>query len=137
MTKAPKIIIVDDHDIFRKGVISLIELEGIGKVVAEARNGLEFVQLIEDVSPDIVLMDIDMPVMNGIDATQKALANFPDLKILVFTMFGHEEYHARMVSLGVKGFLVKSCSLDELASAVDSIMDGKTHFTDIPLTPSC
>src|SRR5512133_1655890 len=99
--KKPDIIIVDDHLIFRQGLKSLINLENIATVIGEASNGLEFIELLSSLKPDVVLMDIDMPHMNGMEATKKALEVFPDLKIIAFTMFGDEEYYYKMIDLGV------------------------------------
>jgi len=86
--KKPEIIIVDDHMIFRQGLKSLITVENFAAVIGEASNGNEFIELLSHLKPDLVLMDIDMPHMNGMEATQKALAIMPELKIIAFTMFG-------------------------------------------------
>ena len=83
----PKIIIVDDHLIFRQGLTSLLTKENIAIVMDEASNGKEFIELLAHQKPDLVLMDIDMPYMNGMEATQKALELIPDLKIIAFTMY--------------------------------------------------
>jgi len=79
-----KIIICDDHILFRDGVKLLIETEKIGTVIAQAENGQEFLNIIENKKPDVVLMDIDMPIMGGIEATQKATKKYPDIKSLFF-----------------------------------------------------
>ena len=94
----PDIIIVDDHDIFRDGLKSLISLKNIATVVGEASNGVEFLEILQNIKPNIVLMDIAMPLMDGITATEKALAIYPDLNILVLSMFGEEEYYYKMIN---------------------------------------
>ncbi|HEY3390885.1 MAG TPA: response regulator transcription factor, partial [Prolixibacteraceae bacterium] len=112
--KKPDIIIVDDHMIFRQGLKSLITIENIATVIAEASNGIEFIELLSHHKPDLVLMDIDMPHMNGMDATRKAMEMMPDLKIIAFTRFGDEDYYYKMIDLGVKGFILKSSGINEL-----------------------
>ena len=128
--KKPEIIIVDDHLIFRQGLKSLITIEEIATVIAEASNGLEFIELLSQHTPDLVLMDIDMPLMNGIEATQKALELIPGLKIIVFTMFGDEEYYYKMIDLGVKGFILKSSGIKELEKAIQDVMSGESYFSN-------
>ncbi|MBN2519582.1 MAG: response regulator transcription factor [Bacteroidales bacterium] len=128
--KIPKIIIVDDHDIFRDGIKSLLSFEGIAEVIAEAKNGKEFIDLLDNHSPDIVMMDIDMPVMNGIEATRLALTKKPQLNILVFTMFGEENYYYQMIEAGAKGFLLKSSSKSELEKAIHEVYTGQSYFSN-------
>lgn len=128
--KKPEIIIVDDHLIFRQGLKSLITSEDIASVVGEASNGKDFLELISQVKPDLVLMDIDMPHMNGMEATQKALEMIPDLKIIAFTMFGDEEYYYKMIDLGVKGFILKSSGINELEKAISEVMIGESYFSN-------
>lgn len=128
--KKPEIIIVDDHLIFRQGLKSLITSENIATVVGEASNGKEFLQLISHINPDLVLMDIDMPHMNGMEATQRALEIIPDLKIIAFTMFGDEEYYYKMIDLGVKGFILKSSGINELEKAISEVMIGESYFSN-------
>jgi DNA-binding NarL/FixJ family response regulator len=128
--KKPDIIIVDDHLIFRQGLKSLITAENFATVIGEASNGKEFLELLSFLKPDLVLMDIDMPHMNGIDATQRALEIIPDLKIIIFTMFGDEEYYYKMIDLGVKGFILKSSGINELEKAIHDVMIGESFFSN-------
>lgn len=128
--KIPEILIVDDHLIFRQGLKSLITSENIATVVGEASNGKEFLELLPHIKPDLVLMDIDMPHMNGMEATQKALEIIPDLKIIAFTMFGDEEYYYKMIDLGVKGFILKSSGINELEKAIREVMLGESYFSN-------
>lgn len=130
LSNKPDLIIVDDHLIFRQGLKSLITLENIAKVVGEASNGIEFLELLLHHKPDLVLMDIDMPHMNGMEATQKALKMVPDLKIIAFTMFGDEEYYYKMIDLGVKGFILKSSGINELEKAIHDVMIGESYFSN-------
>jgi len=127
--KRPNIIIVDDHLILRQGIKSLITAENIAKVIGEASNGIELLDLLKKQKPDIVIMDIDMPYMNGMEATQKALEMIPELKIIAFTMFGDEEYYYKMIDLGVKGFILKSSGIAELENAINGVMLGESYFS--------
>ena len=126
----PKIIIVDDHLIFRQGLTSIITSENIATVIGEASNGIEFIELISKLKPDIVLMDIDMPHMNGLDATEKAMQLIPELKIIVFSMFSDEEYYHKMIERGVKGFILKTSGINELENAIHEVMRGESYFSN-------
>lgn len=128
--KKPDITIVDDHLIFRQGLKSLLTIENIATVIGEASNGIEFIELLSHLKPDLVLMDIDMPRMNGMEATQKALELMPDLKIIVFSMFSDEEYYYKMIDSGVKGFIVKSSGISELEKAIQEVMMGESYFSN-------
>lgn len=129
MPVKPNMIIVDDHLIFRQGLVSLITAENIGTVIGEASDGYEFLHMLLDLNPDLVLMDIDMPNMNGIEASEKALKLRPKLKIIAYTMFGEDEFYSRMIGLGVKGFILKSTAIAQLEKAIQNVMLGKTFFS--------
>lgn len=129
--KLPTIILVDDHIVFRQGLKSLITFNALGTVIGEASNGAEFIHLISPPIPDLVFMDIDMPQMNGMKATQKALEIVPDLKIIIFSMYGDDEYYRRMLDLGVKGFILKSAGIEEVEQAINSVMIGETFFSTL------
>ncbi len=130
MNKKLRILIVEDQHIFRKGLILLLkEIQGV-QIYGEASNGAEFLKMIETERPDIVFMDIQMPVMNGIEATKNAIALYPDLKIIAISMFGDEEYLVSMLEAGVKGFLLKTVEETELQKAIDLVADGKNYFSD-------
>ncbi len=124
------IIIVDDHEIFRNGLKMVLGRLKYAKVVAEAQNGFEFLSLLDTHQPDIVLMDIEMPVMNGIDATQKALERFPDMKIIVLTMFNEDEYIENMLDIGVKGFLIKNINKEMLDRAILTVNNGGSFYSE-------
>ena len=124
------IFIVDDHDIFRDGVKSLINNEDLGVITGEAENGQQFLDLLETQTPDLILMDIDMPVMNGVEATKIAMQKNPDLKILALTMFGDESYYYNMVDAGAKGFLLKASGIAELELAINTVAKGDSFFSN-------
>jgi DNA-binding NarL/FixJ family response regulator len=124
-----KIIIVDDHKLFRNGLKFILnDIEGV-EVIGEASNGKEFLELLEYLNPDIVIMDISMPEMNGIEACQRALAKDKNIKILVLSMFGDDAYYNSMIEIGVKGFILKDTDNHELKTAIFSIADGNSYFS--------
>jgi DNA-binding NarL/FixJ family response regulator len=124
-----KIIIVDDHDMFRAGVKVLLGKSQKVEFIGEASNGKEFLSLIENIKPDVVLMDISMPVLDGIEATRLGLQMKPELKILALSMFGEEEYYYKMVQSGVHGFIMKSAGINELEHAIQEVARGSAYFS--------
>ena len=129
LNRKPAIIIVDDHAVFRHGLKSILTIENLATVIGEASNGKDFIELLSSQNPDLVLMHIDMPGMNGIEATRQALELQPELKIIVFTMFGEVESFSVMIDQGVKGFILKSGGIDELEIAIRDVMKGKNYFS--------
>ncbi len=127
--KVPNIILVEDHTIFRQGIKAIINFENLGTVIGEASNGKDFIDMISVSNPDLVLMDIEMPYMNGIEATRKALTLNPDLRVIAFTGYANEEYFHRMVELGVMGFILKTEGLKELEIAIQKVMHGERYFS--------
>ncbi len=125
-----KIILVDDHNIFRESLKRLLESEKIGKVVAEAKNGKEFIEIISNITPDIVLMDIAMPIMDGIEATRKAIEIKPALQVLALSMYGDEKYYQKMIESGVKGFIIKNADIKELEQAIREVASGGNWFSN-------
>jgi len=125
-----KIIIVDDHSLFREGIKLLIENEGLGKIIAEAENGLEFLTLMEKHNPDLVIMDIEMPVMGGLEATHKAKELRPDIKILTLTMLSDKTNYFEMVNAGAMGFVLKTAGKTEFEKAIKAVINGETFFSN-------
>jgi len=125
-----KIILVDDHNIFRESLKRLLESEKIGEVVAEAKNGKEFIEIINNITPDIVLMDIAMPIMDGIEATRKAIEIKPELQVLALSMYGDEKYYQKMIESGVKGFIIKNADIKELEQAIREVASGGNWFSN-------
>jgi len=125
-----KLYLVDDHLIFREGLRNLIELEGIGKVVGESSDGKHFLQHFKKEDPDLVIMDISMPVMDGIEATKQAIKMNPELKILALSMNGEEEYYYKMIEAGVKGFLLKKSGIKEIERAIETVLAGESYFSN-------
>ena len=130
MTKeTKKIIIVDDHTLFRNGLKMLINNIKGYQVIAEAANGQEFLSELDNHKPDLVLLDIDMPVMNGIEAARKAIKKQPGLKIITLSMYGDEDYYYKMVDSGVKGFVLKDSDINEVKEALKIVYEGGSYFS--------
>lgn len=125
-----KIVLVDDHSIFRESLKRLLVAEKIANVIAEAKNGKEFLEIIRNTKPDLVLMDIAMPIMDGIEATKKAIEIYPDLQILALSMFDDEKYYHRMIESGVKGFVLKNADIKELEKAIVEVASGGNWFSN-------
>ena len=124
------ILIVDDHKLFREGLkLLLTSLEEIGEVW-EASDGEVFLNMIKSCNPDLILMDIEMPRINGIEATIKALEIYPDLKIMALSMYGDEEYFQKMIDAGVCGFLLKNSDFSEVKKAILTASQGSNYFTE-------
>lgn len=129
MNSKAKIVIVDDHEMFREGMKLLIETEGIGEVIAEAENGQQFLDILENQTPDLVIMDIEMPVMGGLEATTKAIAIRSYLKILVLTLQCQKEKYNDLINAGVMGFVLKTSGKQELEKAIRAVIAGKKYFS--------
>lgn len=124
------IVLVDDHTLFRGGLKTLLNAIPGFKVVGEAANGVEFLTLTGTfLHVDVVLLDIDMPVMGGIEAAEKALKRNPEMKIITLSMYGEEDYYFKMVSLGVKGFLLKNSTIDQVRDAIITVVEGGSYFS--------
>ncbi len=124
-----RVVLVDDHNLFRNGLKGLLGRYPSCEVVGEAADGATFLELLEKTVCDVVLLDIDMPGMNGIEAAERALASHPDLKIITLSMHGDEEYYFRMVETGVKGFLLKNSDIDDVVTAISVVGEGGSFFS--------
>ncbi len=130
MNTKKKIIVVEDHAIFREGLKRIItEMDDV-ELVGEAQNGAIFLEMLKKINPDLVIMDIQMPVMDGIEATEKALKMIPSLKILVLSMFGEEEYVYSMVDKGVYGFILKTSDVTDFERAIKRVSEGHNYYSE-------
>jgi DNA-binding NarL/FixJ family response regulator len=127
--KKIQIILVDDHQLFRSGINFIIGETDDIEIVFEASNGQEFLENLHYFQPDVILMDINMPIIDGVEATRKALEKYPDLKILVLSMFGEVDYYNTMIDLGVKGFILKDIDNEELIEAIRKVNNGGSYFS--------
>jgi DNA-binding NarL/FixJ family response regulator len=125
-----RVAIADDHEIFRKGLrIILNEIDEL-KVIGEAQNGHELFEILKHHEVDVVLMDIRMPVMDGIEATKKLVEKYPQIKVIALTMFEEISYFNQMVEAGANGFLLKKTNKDELYRAILQVMRDETYFSE-------
>lgn len=127
--KKINIFLVDDHALFREGLRFLLQKMDFVDQILDAKNGAEFLEKIVDVKDCIVLMDIEMPVMNGIEATRKALEMDANLKILALSMYSEESYLSSMIEAGASGFLLKNSSFKEVKNALIDVMEGKNYYS--------
>ncbi|MFO7790393.1 MAG: response regulator transcription factor [Bacteroidales bacterium] len=123
------VMLVDDHTLFRNGLKTLLNDTKNVKVIAEAANGEEFLQKIDTTDPDVVLLDIAMPVMDGVEAASRALKENPGIRIITLSMYGDEDYYNRMVEAGVRGFILKDSEIDEVEKAIITVNAGRTYFS--------
>ncbi len=122
------IYIVDDHALFRDGLnFVLSQIKGFN-IVGEAKNGVEFLEALELIVPDVILLDISMPEMDGIQATELALKKNPELKIITLSSYGQEVYYYKMIKAGALGFVQKTASKTELEEAIRKVADGQNFF---------
>ncbi len=124
-----KIAIVDDHSIFREGIILVLNQISEFEVVFDTSNGLDFITFLETDKPDLVLMDVNMPIINGVETTKKALTLVPDLKVIALTMFSDLGHYTQMIEAGVKGFVIKNASKTELSTAIQTVFKGGNYFS--------
>lgn len=124
-----RIVLADDHELFLSGLKGLLSRQPGCDVVGTAHNGAECIALLGDVDCDVVMMDVDMPVMDGIKATEQISQIYPDVKVVVLSMHGDDEYYFRMVEAGAKGFILKNSSIDEVVAAVKTVAQGGNYFS--------
>ncbi len=124
-----RIIIADDHQLFRNGLKILLNAFPEFEVTGEASNGVEFLKILKNTKADIVLMDINMPEMDGIEATRQGLKLYPEIDIIALSMYGEEEYYYKMVDAGAKGFLVKDSDISEVKDAILTVRKGGSYFS--------
>ena len=121
--------LVDDHQLFRAGFKTLLCRLRDANVTFEANDGQEFIDHLYVAKPDVVFMDIAMPNMDGVVATERALAQWPEIKIIILSMFGEKEYYAKLVDIGIRGFLLKSCDFKEVEMALEAVKNGDYYFS--------
>jgi DNA-binding NarL/FixJ family response regulator len=127
-TMTIRILIADDQQLFRDGLRALIERENDMDVVAEAENGREAIELAKDAKPDLIVMDINMPDLNGIDATQVICKELPDIKLIALSIHSTQKFVSEMIRAGASGYIVKHCAFKELAMAIRTVSEGKPYL---------
>ncbi len=123
-----KLLVVDDHELVRMGIERLLADASDIEVVGEAETGEQAIKLARDIDPDVVLMDINMPGIGGIEATSKLLQHNPDVKVLIVTVFEEEPFPSRLLQIGASGYLTKGANVDELLNAIRSVHSGLRYI---------
>ena len=124
-----RILVADDHEIVRRGTLSLLESESDLEICGEAVDGREALDRVRATKPDIVILDIGMPSLNGLEATRQILQEFPQTKVLILTVHESEQVIREVLDAGARGFVLKSDAARDLVSAVDALRKNKTFFT--------
>ncbi|WP_335870567.1 response regulator transcription factor [Bacillus sp. 2205SS5-2] len=125
---AINIVIIDDHQLFREGVKRILQFEPSFNVVAEGSDGVDAVPLVEEHHPDVVLMDINMPKLNGVEATAQLLTNYPEAKIIILSIHDDEMYVSHALKTGALGYMLKEMDADTLIQAVKVVAEGGSYI---------
>lgn len=129
MNEPIRIIIVDDHPIVRRGISMCLSQQTRIQIVGEAADGREALGRVRELKPDVVLMDIDMPQMNGMAVTDLLRREMPEVKVIILSMCANTEYIMRIIECGARGFVLKEASPTELVQAIETVQAGQTHFS--------
>lgn len=122
------VLVVDDHDVVRAGVARLLsDVKGM-KVIGEAESGEKAVRIAKEKKPQVVLMDVKMPGIGGLEATRKMLRNDPDIKIIALTVCGEEPFPSKLLQAGAAGYITKDSSIDEIVNAIKTVYSGKRYI---------
>jgi DNA-binding NarL/FixJ family response regulator len=124
-----RILLADDHAILRAGLRALLEFQPGFMVVGEAENGRQALRLTRERTPDLVLMDVSMPDLNGIDAARQLRSDHPEVKVLALSMYSNRQFIEGMLAAGVSGYLLKDCVMDELIDAIRTVARGQTYLS--------
>lgn len=123
-----KVMLVDDHILVLEGIRARLEQEEGIDVVGQATDGLEALERVKDLKPDVVMMDVSMPKMNGIQTTKIFQERYPDLKVLILSMHDNREYISQLMFHGAKGYILKDVSVEEMVSAIRTVAGGATYI---------
>lgn len=124
-----RVLLADDHKIIRQGLRSLLEKQQDIEVVGEAEDGRSAVRLAAETAPDVVIMDITMPDLNGAEATKQILSKSPDIKVVALSMHSDSLFVTEMLKSGAAGYLLKDCAFDELTKAIRTVIDNKNYLS--------
>ena len=123
-----KIIIIDDHQLFREGVKRILDFEDTFEVVAEGDDGIDTLPLYEEFQPDVVLMDINMPQKNGVEATSELIEKYPDAKVIILSIHDDESYVSHALKSGALGYMLKEMDADEIVDAIKIVAAGGSYL---------
>ena len=126
------VLVVDDHELVRTGILRILDDASGIKVVGEANSGEEALELVKKKQPDVILMDVTMPGMGGLEATRKLLSLYPTVRIIILSVHDEEPYPSRLLQAGASGYLTKGCAVEEMVDAIRSVYLGERYIgTDI------
>lgn len=125
-----RIIIADDHRLFREGLVNLLSDSKDIEIIAEAEDGNDAIIKARELNPDVIVMDIGMPVLNGVDATSRLLKELPSIKVIALSMHSEKQFIKGMLEAGASGYLFKNCAYDELIEAIHTVNAGKKYLSD-------
>ncbi|WP_426484843.1 response regulator [Flavobacterium sp. 2] len=128
--KKINLLIADDHTMFLQGIVSLLEQESEINIVGKAVNGIEALEIIKTKNPDLVILDISMPEMDGIELSKILKKDFPEVKILIVSTHSNVKIISRLIRIGVNGYLLKNAEKSELLKAIHSIASGENYFSE-------
>ncbi|KAA0548339.1 response regulator transcription factor [Bacillus sp. BGMRC 2118] len=126
--KKTRIVIIDDHQLFREGVKRILDFEANFEVVAEGEDGSEALAIVEKHQPDVVIMDINMPTLNGVEATAQLIEEFPDTKVIILSIHDDENYVTHALKTGAQGYLLKEMDAEQLVDAVNIVAEGGSYL---------
>jgi DNA-binding NarL/FixJ family response regulator len=124
-----KIMVVDEHKILREGLATLIAKQPDMEIVGEATDGREALDLVKENTPDLILMDVTMPNLNGIEATRQIKSKNPEIEIIALSLHSDRRFVLGMIGAGASGYLIKQCTFDELVLAINTVMAGKKYLS--------
>ena len=124
-----KVLVVDDHTIVRDGICTLLALAGDIEVVGEAANGSEALKMVKELEPNVVLMDVAMPIMDGLEATRRICKEFPRTRVLVLTQYDDKEYVFSVIEAGACGFISKAAASSELTAGIRAVYHGDSYLS--------
>ncbi len=127
--KKIKVLIVDDHTLVRDGIRALLGLVADIEVVGEATNGRDALEKVEQLAPDVVLMDLAMPIMGGLETTRRIRKKYPETKVLALTQYDDSDYVVPVIEAGARGFVTKMAAFSELASAIQAVYKGDSYLS--------
>lgn len=127
--KTVSVLLAEDHTIVRQGLAKLLEAEPRIQVIGEARNGREAITKVEELKPDVVIMDIAMPLLNGIEATRQIKKKRPQTKVIILSMHSHDRFISELFTLGASGYLLKDSSGPDIIHAIESAVEGDTYLS--------
>ena len=129
-TKPIRLILADDHKVVRDGLKRMIEQQESVDLVGEAENGQEVLDLLDGVDADVVLSDLNMPVMDGLELTEEVVKNFPETKVIILTMLDEPHYIKKLMGSGAEGYLFKNSGVEEVLEAIQKVHQGETYMSE-------